>query len=418
MSSQQIQRCVKDILGIDQDQEIDWSQGYFKKLLSATSTLHTASLNKVMLKQDEETARLHLCAYIASERLADKRMPELSYYMDRVPLEPRKARKLMELIKQNVFQLSPVKNIQWTPSPKKNNTSPLKNGDRFTAQDPQFLRKQLFDTPTKSGSPVGDPIKNTKEVDLPSSNASPSKARRKLAFEEDDEIEDPVPTNTQSHNTLAQLSTIANDRLNHEEEEELKKKTGGNKRSQQQRQQPASKRRSETIKPRSELSLLQKKYYKVTPAEIINLCNQFEIPKDVAYNILDQFMVYSSCLVCPWQLACGLVLNATFVVFTERRRRDPRVDHLILEKMCGIMRASQLEDITECINLVKELVEGEKWYRDLQIKHNYYNGACFDEAISTKLGSMLQPNNILVSNEQFAGWRRKVEQDLSLKDMH
>ncbi|CAR29343.1 hypothetical protein ZYGR_0AD00230 [Zygosaccharomyces rouxii] len=424
MSNHQIQRCIRDILGINQEEKLDWSQSHFKKLLSATSTLHTASLNKVMLKQDEETARLHLCAYIASERLADKHMPELSYYMDRVPLEPRKARKLMELIKQNVFQLSPVKNIQWTPSPKKRNgTSPLKNGDRFTAQDPQILRKQLFDTPTKGNSPVGDPVKNAQVVNPPSATASPSKARRKLAFEEEDEMENPVPASNQSLDTLAQLSLVANERLNNEEEEEeLKKKPRSNKRSQQQQEQeqeqPAPKRRKETGRSRSEMCLLQKRYYKVTPAEIINLCNQFEIPKDVAYSILDQFMSYASYLVCPWKLACGLVLNATFVVFTERRRKDPRVDHLILEKMCGITKAPQLEDITECINLVKELIEGEKWYRDLQIKHNYYNGACFDEAISTKLGSMLQPNNILVSNEQFTSWKRKIEQDLSLKDMH
>ncbi|GAV55635.1 hypothetical protein ZYGR_0AY00270 [Zygosaccharomyces rouxii] len=420
MSSHQIQRCIRDILGIHQEEELDWCQGHFKKLLSATSTLHTASLNKVMLKQDEETARLHLCAFIACERLAEKHMPELSYYMDRVPLEPRKGRKLMELIKQNVFQSSPVKNFQWTPSPKKrNNTSPLKNGDRFTAQDPQILRKQLFDTPTKGGSPVGDPVKNTQVMNSPSSNASPSKARRKLAFEDEDEIENPVPANNQSLDTLAQLSMVANERLNNEEEELRKKPRGSNKRSpQQHEQQPAPKKRRETGRSRSDMCLLQKRYYKVTPAEIINLCNQFEIPKDVAYSILDQFMSYASYLVCPWKLACGLVLNATFVVFTERRRKDPRVDHLILEKMCGITKASQLEDITECINLVKELIEGEKWYRDLQIKHNYYNGACFDEAISTKLGSMLQPNNILVSNEQFASWRRKIEQDLSLKDMH
>ncbi|GCF00324.1 hypothetical protein ZYGM_002077 [Zygosaccharomyces mellis] len=416
MSSHQIQRCIRDILGIDQNEGLDWSQGHFKKLLSATSTLNTASLNKLMLKQDEETARLHLCAYIACERLAEKHMPELSYYMDRVPLEPRKARKLMELIKQNVFQSSPVKNFQWTPSPKKkSNTSPLKNNDRFTAQDPQLLRKQLFDTPTKGG-PSGEPIKRTQMTNPPPSTATPSKTRRKLAFEEEDGIENPIPTNGKSLDTLAQLSLVANERLNNEEE--LGKKPKGNKRSQQQHeQQPAPKRRRETGRSRSEVSLLEKRYYKVTPAEIINLCNQFEIPKDVAYNILDQFMSYASYLVCPWKLACGLVLNTTFVVFTERRRKDPRVDHLILEKMCGITKASHLTDVTESINLVKELIEGEKWYRDLQIKHNYYNGACFDEAISTKLGSMLQPNNILVSNEQFASWRRKIEQDLSLKDM-
>lgn len=81
------------------------------------------------------------------------------------------------------------------------------------------------------------------------------------------------------------------------------------------------------------------------------------------------------------------------------------------------MKTPHTEDIIETLTLVKELVEGEKWYRDLQVKHNCYDGACYEEAISAKLGSMLQPNNILVSDEQLANWKRKIEQDLSLRDM-
>lgn len=412
MSNQQAQRCLKDVLGLDQEENLDWSQSYLKKLVNATSTLYTASSNKMMLKQGEETARGHLCAYIACERLTEKHMPELAYYLDRVPLEPRKARKLIELFKQNVFQCSPVKNIQWTPSPKKKNQSPVKNGERFTAQDPEQLRKQLFNTPTKGSSPIIDSVKQVAEITQ--SQTSPLKPRRKLAFEEHEDLETPTSKSVPSDSISKQ--SPSNESLNDDEEQELRRKPG-KKRQQLQQPQQLSKIRKETNKGRTELSLLHKKYYKVSPAELIDLCNQFEIPRDVAFSILDQYMHYASYLVCPWQLACGLVLNATFVVFTERRRKDPRVDHLIFEKMSGIMKAPQLEDITECVSLVKELIEGEKWYRDLQIKHNYFDGACFDEAISTKLGSMLQPNNTLVSKEQFVSWRRKIEQDLSLRDM-
>ncbi|AQZ18065.1 ORC6 (YHR118C) [Zygosaccharomyces parabailii] len=415
MSNQQAQRCLKDVLGLDQEENLDWTQSHLQKLVNATSTLYTASSNKLMLKQGEETARGHLCAYIACERMTEKHMPELAYYLDRVPLEPRKARKLIELFKQNIFQCSPVKNLQWTPSPQKKSQSPIKNGDRFTAQDPQQLRKQLFDTPTKKNSLTVDPVKPLGIVGTgPQVQNSPVKARRKLAFEEDEDLQAPALTDLPNDRS-AEISSLPSDRSNDSMEEAAKGKLRSRRNQPPQQQSP--KNRKESNRGRAETSLLQKKYYKITTAELIDLCNQFEIPREVAYSILDQYMHYASYLVCPWQLACGLVLNATFVVFTERRRKDPRVDHLIFEKMLGIMKAPQVEDITDCVSLVKELIEGEKWYRDLQIKHDYYSGACFDEAISTKLGSMLQPNNTLVSKDQYANWRRKIEQDLSLRDM-
>lgn len=407
MSSTQIQKCVRDVLGIDDDEANDWNQSHMRKLVSATSTLYNASLNKVMLKQGEEAARCHLCAYIAAERLAEKHVKDLQYYMDRIPLEPKKARHLLELFQQSIFQSSPVKNFSWTPSPKKTR-SPVKDGGRFTAKDPNELRKQLFGTPTKLPPDVATPRKTADESPSP----SPSKARRKLAFEED-VVDDPIESPTKKRRTGTPRKHPSQD----PEVDEAVDVTL-NSPSKAKKQESPNKRNSGTRgQSRAENCLLRKKYYKVTPAEVIDLCNQFEIPKDVAYSILDHYMAYASFLVCPWQLACGLVLNTTFVVFIERRRKDPRVDHLIFEKMAGLMKTSQMDEVIETLALVKELVEGEKWFRDLQVKHNYYDGACYEEAISAKLGSMLQPNNILVSAEQLASWKRKIEQELSLRDM-
>lgn len=184
MSTQQIQRCIRDVLGINDDEENDWTQGHMKKLMSATSTLYNTSLNKVMLKQGEETARCHLCAYIAAEKLAEKHVRDLHYYLDRVPLEPRKARNLLQLFQQNMFQSSPIKNFSWTPSPKKRR-SPIKDGDRFTARDPKELREQLFGTPTKVDGRLPSPVKAPLPMTVSPLKSSPTKARRKLAFEED-----------------------------------------------------------------------------------------------------------------------------------------------------------------------------------------------------------------------------------------
>ncbi|QLQ79664.1 hypothetical protein HG537_0C03120 [Torulaspora globosa] len=398
MSNAQIQKCIRDVLGIDDNEETDWNQSHMRKLLSATSTLYNASLNKVMLKQGEETARCHLCAYMAAERLAEKHVKDLQYYMDRIPLEPKKVRNLLELLRQQIFQSSPVKSFSWTPSPKKSR-SPVKDGGRFTAKDPNELRKQLFGTPTRlPPDAVGVSIEDVK------TSPSLSRARRKLAFEEDT-VDDQFESPTKKRRTGQPID----DPEAQTEDEQPK----GKKPRDAARQDSPTKKQS-----RTDQCLLRKKHSKVTSAEVIDLCNQFEIPKDVAYSILDHFSAYASFLVCPWQLVCGLVLNATLVVFTERRRKDPRVDHLIFEKMAGLMKTTTIEDIIETLAIVKELLEGEKWFRDLQVKHNYYDGACYEEAISAKLGSMLQPNNILVSDEQLANWRRKIDQELSLRDLN
>ncbi|CAI4559566.1 CBM_collapsed_G0026370.mRNA.1.CDS.1 [Saccharomyces cerevisiae] len=65
---QQVQHCVAEVLRLDPQEKPDWSSGYLKKLTNATSILYNTSLNKVMLKQDEEVARCHICAYIASQK--------------------------------------------------------------------------------------------------------------------------------------------------------------------------------------------------------------------------------------------------------------------------------------------------------------------------------------------------------------
>lgn len=55
----------------------------------------------------------------------------------------------MNLFRQSLSNSSPMKQFAWTPSPKKNKRSPVKNGRRFTSSDPKELRNQLFGTPTK-----------------------------------------------------------------------------------------------------------------------------------------------------------------------------------------------------------------------------------------------------------------------------
>ncbi|CCE64655.1 hypothetical protein TPHA_0I01490 [Tetrapisispora phaffii CBS 4417] len=462
MSSRQIQSCIKDILNVNGDasQKLDWNSGRLKKIQAATSTLYNASLGKVMLKQDEELARCHISAYIAVERLVEKygttdeNGDDMMYYLDMIPMEPKKARGMVELFKQNIFQTSPVKKFSWTPSPKKRSRiSPIKN-DTFTSQNPSDLRKKLFSSPTMSLGETGETqqhVTPTKQVLDKTDDEEDSEAdrtpRRKLIFEEDienDEAELSPIKKPKLDGVNVQKSNFkhgeAADHISHSEmitrnenedstKEDRNDSTDSNnqslvrnvKKTKEKNVNPSKRKTVNTQKFSYNLlklgtsNMLTRKYSKIAPASVILLCNMFELPKTVAYNLLDQFMMLSSYLVCPWQLVCGLVISCAKIVHSEKRKNDPRIDYRILERMCLAMNTVEVEEILECIGIVEELISGEEWYRKLKVEYNDFDGNKYEESLSKEIGSMLQSKSTLVSDEQYSNWESKIKQDLSLK---
>lgn len=460
MSTLQIQKCITDVLALDthrSDSKPNWTQGNLKRLFKATSVLYTTSLNKVPLRNDEETVRGHICALMACERLAEKQAARaqnnnsnnaagiginddsvIRYYMDRIPLEPRKINHLINVFKQNISQCSPVKQIQWSPSPKKarsrsNLSSPTKSPvktvvNKFTSQDPKELRRVLFDGNSPKVSPHKTPQGKIPGLEFNVTLESPQKndlssPRRKLRFEmvdEDDEDgvsftkgESPSTTNANPLELNSQPPSTKD-----KEESSLSKdpsETPLSTTTDTVTDPFKPRKRHKKYAPRNN-NPLTKKFAKVVPSDVINLCNQFELPQDVSYNILDFFMANQTFLVHPWQLVCGLVLHCTYIIFNEKRRKDPRLNHLILQKMVDFFKADSYGEISESIYLVNELIIGEKWYRDLEIKYNYFQGFNYEESINIKLGSMLQVNSILFSDDQYESWKKNVLIDLSLKE--
>lgn len=480
-TNQQVQKTILDVISIDSPDDLNWSEGYLKRLSSATTTLYNASLNKVVLKPSEEAARCHICAFMACQKLQEKGMPELQFFMDNIPIEPKKVTHLIDVFKQQLYQMSPVKGIQWSPSPKKRKSrklSPIKNNDRFTATDPQELREQLFGTPTKRGRgttniedkgiiPATTPLFANDPTEEPSEE-SPRTPRRKLAFEEDDSDEETALINNKSRQTRSKRAkipkddretktkgtqsifggknintetTIDDEKDSDETDEEYHsaqdttanisqesdfndteitedtlndlKTSAGRKSKAIEDDQKAKKKY--TYKPADPNNYLTKRYAKINIKEVLDLANEFELPKDVTINVLDSFLINSSYLLCPWQFACGLIMNCVYIVFHERRVKDPRIDHLIIAKMVHRMGCNGPEDVIECMKIVKEALTGEKWFRDLQMNNNYFDGKIYEEVIISKLGSMLQQKNILVTDEQYEVWKRRIEQDLSLR---
>ncbi|KAM3164956.1 Origin recognition complex subunit 6 [Lachancea thermotolerans] len=425
MSTQQVRRCVCDILSIEfDDPKNDWSQGRLKKLQTTTSTLYNVSLSKVMLKQHEETARGHLCAFIAAEKLSEKYEPDLRYRRDKIPLEPRQATKLLDILKNSILTSSPVKSIGWSPSPVKQR-SPVKNGGRFTAMDPKEMRKQLFGTPTKANLPPKALENQQTASPEPTTEDEANKirtTRRKLTFEvEDAEDERDLTLASRKVNSASSGEGEVREGTRYAEVENSSMPVTPRKRSASaSAKTPSPKKRRIPDRgdaPNSARAcLLYKKYYKMTAAEIVELCNHFEIPSDLAYRILDQFFEHATYLVFPFQLVCGLILNCCQVIFNEKRRKDPRVNEYLYQKMSLLMKTNDVTEIKESMRIVRELIDGEKWYRNLKVQYDYFDGVVYEEAIAIRLGNMLQRATNIATDEQFEIWKHNIITDISLRD--
>ncbi|SCU87701.1 LAFA_0E08306g1_1 [Lachancea sp. 'fantastica'] len=433
MSTQQVRSSICDVLDIDPDQaDNDWAKGRLKKLQNTTYTLYNVSLNKVMLKQHEEVARTHLCAFLAAEKLSEKYEPGLRYISDKIPLEPRQVAKMLDIMRSTILTSSPVKGLSWSPSPRKAKGSPVRNGGRFTAVDPVEMRRQLFGTPTKQGrsstpvipTPAGEEIGSADAPVKDSTENFERTPRRKLVFEMD-EADDQRDV----------ASAVGEEEAEEEAREEEEEEYLNDERIEavHSPKRPSPRRLNSSPKKRFKASdfdpstasgnggdqrrcLLYKKYYKVTPAEIVELCNHFEIPRDLAYRILDQFFEHATYLVFPYQLVCGLILNCCQVIFNDQRRKDPRVSEYLYQKMCLLMKTTDISEIKECMRIVRELIEGEQWFRGLKVKFNYYDGVAYEEAIAIRLGNMLQRPTNIASDEQLEIWKSRLLTDLSLRD--
>ena len=248
------------------------------------------------------------------------------------------------------------------------------------------------------------------------------KARRKLVFEDDANIST-IHSNEEEPDSFLQLpllmtpkkgnSLINMKRVFGETEEEDP--------SSPLKQSPTKSPLKNTPSPKKkkgkygQWNILFKKYHRPTPPDIISLCNQFELPSSVAYNILSEFSSHASFCVYPAQIVCGLILLCVFSVHNEKRLQDPSLDDKIIKKMCHLMRSSNEDDVMHAIKITKELIDGEKWYRDLRVRYGYYDGTDFLNSFAIRVGNMLQEEHRNISDEHYLSWKKKIMIDLELR---
>lgn len=351
--------------------------------------------------------------------MSEKYDPDLKYYTDKIPLDPASLARMVAIFKRNIWQHSPAKEGNWSYN---TSVSPsLKNSvvkhPRFTGIDPQELRDQLFETPSKSNRE-----EPSKQFDLSPSKDKTPKARRKLVFEDDANIST-IHSNEEEPDSFLQLpllmtpkkgnSLINMKRVFGETEEEDP--------SSPLKQSPTKSPLKNTPSPKKkkgkygQWNILFKKYHRPTPPDIISLCNQFELPSSVAYNILSEFSSHASFCVYPAQIVCGLILLCVFSVHNEKRLQDPSLDDKIIKKMCHLMRSSNEDDVMHAIKITKELIDGEKWYRDLRVRYGYYDGTDFLNSFAIRVGNMLQEEHRNISDEHYLSWKKKIMIDLELR---
>lgn len=416
MSVNQIRQCIAEILGHDSNNDsLDWNSHKLKKLSATTSTLYNVSLNKVMLKQTEEIARYHICAYLAVEKYSEKYEPELQFDQLKIPLEPRKIIKILGVFKQLLCQTSsPNSEIQCAKDSKRSISLAIGSSDCSELRDQSIVTPKVK---RKGPSLLLDGDVDP-SLDMESFLSKISRPRRKLVFEENEEAYDfKTPDLEYQSPRKSPRRSLFRNGIEPDPEEiytssPTKSFTKLDFKSVSNSANSPRKKRGEYNK----WNMLDKKYYRMNCEEIISLCNQFEIPAKVAYLILDCFGIHATYFVCPARLVCGLIMLCCFTIYNRKRANDPTIDDYLLQKMRALMRSNDTNDVIEAIQITRELLDGEKWYRNLKVEYDYYEGTDFENNIAVRLGNMLQNTNMIVSEEQFHEWKKKVMMDISLRD--
>lgn len=170
--------------------------------------------------------------------------------------------------------------------------------------------------------------------------------------------------------------------------------------------------------------LFYSRYKRLEPERIIELCNKFELPSDVAIQLMDFYYENSQSLTSSSRLICGLILNCCKYVFINERAKNPSIDYILINRMKHVMECTDDEEIYISMELAYELLESSSWYKNL--RHKYVNTSRKDflSGLLERRGSMLQINKSFgtssssgntVSDDFFESWREKTIIDLHFK---
>ncbi|KAH3901391.1 uncharacterized protein SCODWIG_03324 [Saccharomycodes ludwigii] len=462
-----IDQSIADLLKKSRD-EINWKDPNFIKLHTATTTIYNLSLTKLPhLKPDESVARCHIAALLSLEKLKSK-YPDLNieYSIEKIPVAPKKLNKIVQMFKENILNISPVKQkidtlsgLDWF-----SDKSPVKRKvNDMLSMSPMELRERLFDedvetknesskkrskiavktkknesikalitnaTPTRIQDGTitsmlnysSSPMKETMNTDNKSATATP---RRKLAFELADlppsspikNTANYINNNESSIQTKNDVKETVEKEPFEEADEKIADSLNSKSCSDVTANGPVSKtKKNVVLKSLTLIPYLEKKYVKFKPKELMDICNIFEIPYDEAMCIIDFILKNTNYLIHAYKMLCGTILLCCRYIFAKERKKNIKADEIILSKMKYLLKCEDTAELFYCCDLMQELLEGEKWFKDLKLKYGINTKEEFEQQILIRRGSMLQHSKAVVSDEEYESWKNNILTDLHLRD--
>lgn len=151
MSSQVVEKAIRDVVP-------SLSQDVPDQLKQLTLNLYLASKNKINLRPNEEIARHHLSAYIATDRLSDRlRLPAPS--LKNFPVPAKSAASLLGIFKLNLLSESTSSTPNTTPRKRPIPTTPSPQ-KRARGRPPGTKTKTEFQKKLEAAAATDKSIKN------------------------------------------------------------------------------------------------------------------------------------------------------------------------------------------------------------------------------------------------------------------
>lgn len=367
MTTKLISNAIRDIIPTH-------PEPYPKELIDYSSSLYSSSKTRnCILKNQYELARYHICVYLTIEKF-EKRLDLPEPIVDKIPIPRNLIRKTVLEFKKNLNLSSNGHGHGVTPSP-----SPRKIA---------ILEKVKENSKKSDGSGHG----------IGSLMTPPTKRIRKLndiesdSGEDNNDISDEYYSSDDSYTPKSRQTQLMTPNSSPSKNLKSKLLSAGSTKPKKRQMKKLTSCNSTTTS--------------ISTPLLISFCNRFDIPSDITKSILKTYANYYNRIKNPWGLLCGLVA----VVYFKLNKDDidnklgfkiEFLSKLQLQQNGGLSQS----DLQKWLKLINNLINSEKWFRDLDIS-SVNNKIEIPISLNSST-SMIDFNTMYFSpiyNEEFENW--------------
>lgn len=365
MTTKLISNAIRDIIPTH-------PEPYPKELISYSSSLYSSSKTRnCILKNQYEIARYHICVYLTIEKF-EKRLDLPEPIVDKIPIPRNLIRKTVLEFKKKLNLNNNITNVNSLPSPRK-----------------IAILEKIKENSKKSNDISG----------IGSLMTPPTKRIRKLSdIESDDDISDEDYSSDDSYTPRKKTNKLQLITPNSSPSKNLKLKLQSSSVKPKKRQikKLTTSTTTTTTTTTNNIS---------TPL-LISFCNRFNIPSDITKSILKTYTNYYNRIKNPWGLLCGLVSVVYFKLNKDEidNKLGFKIEFLLNLQKQQNGGLSKL-DLQKWIKLINNLINSEKWFRDLDIS-SINNKIEIPISLNSST-SMIDFNTMYFSpiyNQEFENW--------------